>query len=369
MMIILSVLFTSPILIFGDSISDAMIPWVTSFRVASNMTLSSIIALHDHQNPKECTNKLFLIAQSHNYGHGSSWHMQIDYLALALNHNRILLYDDKWVWAEKNVCPPNRLSPDCYFLPLSLCQYDFDMKEAVKSAPILNLAELRQSKLKFVSFGTSIPGDIPRLPNIDFHGSYQLWLGNALRYIMRLTHKTKKHCLRHLMHNLLVLQPNATKAIPAMPTIISPPNKSIAMFIRHSDKKGETKLHSFGEYMDAADGVVLQNGAIKHIILGTDNEHIIENLENNISERRGYTFYYTMFARNNDGDGGSMRVAATSSGVYNYTIGAIADLMIGSHPNINSFIVTSTSNWNRLIHELVISDGYHTNPVFIDLQK
>ena len=75
--------------------------------------------------------------------------------------------------------------------------------------------------------------------------------------------------------------------LQAVPSVSHPPLKCIGIHIRHGDKGSETKLHDLREYLDAADRLVAQHQLQKHIVLGTDDEHVLERLEGNETERRG----------------------------------------------------------------------------------
>ena len=116
------------------------------------------------------------------------------------------------------------------------------------------------------------------------------------------------------------------------------------------------KLHDLREYLDAADKLVAEHGLVKHVILGTDDEHVLERLQGNVSERRGYTFYYTKFDRKNEG-GSSMDYSLVGPGRHNYTVDAMLNLFLLTHNNIGGYVETSASNWNGMIHELIASNG------------
>lgn len=81
--------------------------------------------------------------------------------------------------------------------------------------------------------------------------------------------------------------------------------------------------------------------------------------------RRNFTFYYTRFERRNHG-GSPMKIARTL-GVYPFVVNSIANLIIATHPNIGGFVLTTGSNWNRLINELRLTDGKRATAPCIDL--
>ncbi len=103
------------------------------------------------------------------------------------------------------------------------------------------------------------------------------------------------------------------------------------------------------------------------VVLGTDDEHVLERLEGNLTERRGYTFYYTRFPRKNEG-GASMDMSR-AMGRRRFTADAMLNLMLNTHPNLGAVVETSASNWNGMIHELIITNGITDKPPFVNLQS
>lgn len=355
----------------GFLISNGSHPWTSFFPSNSSHTQAALKAIYALQNPENCTDKHYLASHSHNYGHGSSFHMIASYLGMSIKHNRIMLYDQKWYWASKKGCPPNQINPDCYFLPLSKCQYEINITE-ILTAKAIKAGELHLYKdVRIVTVSTSHGMHVPNnLPDVHYDGDFtknalKHWYGHALRYLMRPNPTFEGQIRKHLENNLLVLRADSPVSVNAYPAIPYPPYNTIAMFVRHSDKKGEAPMHPFEEYLSAAETLVKEGKAVPHIILGTDDHHVIDKLERNISERKGFTFYFVRMPRNNDK---SAHQAAELNGMLNYTVSAVGDFMIGSHPNVQSFIVTTSSNFARVIHELISTSGYHPKPSFIDLQ-
>ena len=162
-----------------------------------------------------------------------------------------------------------------------------------------------------------------------------------------------------------MLDPNTDRPIRVFPSHL-PPLQAIGIHIRHGDKKIESKLHEFNEYLDAAILLCERHGFARNIILSTDNERIIEAIENDKSSRRGFTFYYTTFKRINDW--GSPIQTAHKTGVINFVLNSFANLILGTHPCIMGFVQTTSSNWNRLINELRKTDGRRANAPSIDLE-
>ena len=77
--------------------------WNNYFVTNDTGIQATIKMIHDHQNPTTCKNKTFVIVPSWNWGHGSTFHTYCYWLAVIMPHNRIMLYDTTWVWADKNI--------------------------------------------------------------------------------------------------------------------------------------------------------------------------------------------------------------------------------------------------------------------------
>lgn len=186
------------------------------------------------------------------------------------------------------------------------------------------------------------------------------------KYLFRPNSRLMAACRTFLTDNLMVLTPTADKPSRVYPLTSPPVEGVIGIHIRHGDKKIESPLHPFSEYLDAADTLCSKHGFAKNIILSTDDEMVIEEIEQNPKARRGYTFYYTSFTRINDW--GSPIQTAHKAGVVGFIINSFANLILGTHPCIKGFVQTTSSNWNRLINEIRKTDGHRHNAPSIDLE-
>lgn len=53
------------------------------------------------------------------------------------------------------------------------------------------------------------------------------------------------------------------------------------------------RLHAIDEYLQAADGLVRNNGSSRNIFLTTDNGTLIQEIESGAFHKYNFTFYYT----------------------------------------------------------------------------
>lgn len=331
---------------------------------------------HRLQNPSNCDNAKYFLTISHNWGHGSSFHMVSDLFSCALRFNRIMVYDNDWIWSQK-MC--NKQNMDCYFAPITNCTYSSDI--VWKSYEDDHALESDDHEKYVSSQNFGYCGEPSSFYNQNdkcldenvykrYHNSKKtMYYGSALRYMLRPNVEFYKDMMHMMDTSLVVLRPDAPKPILVVKNNIPFPEHAIGIHIRHGDKWTESKLFNYTEYMNAADQLREKFPYLsKSIILGTDDEHIIENIENNPSERRGYTFYYTLFTRLNDG-GSPMATAMQTSNVKVFTVHAMLNLMLITHPAISGYVQSTMSNWNRLIRELVNTDCVLKDRHVIDLNE
>jgi hypothetical protein len=146
--------------------------WISFFPSIDKNDILVQAAIFHHQNPESCEGKRFFYSLSHNWGHGSSMHMMSSHLGNAMEQNRIMIYDNNWVWADKERCKKNQINVDCYFLPLSKCQYELDMTEVAKLSKKLKDNEWKDNKdVKFITLGSEVPHAAkPNIPNATIPG-------------------------------------------------------------------------------------------------------------------------------------------------------------------------------------------------------
>lgn len=121
-----------------------------------------------------------------------------------------------------------------------------------------------------------------------------------------------------------------------------------------------------GEYLDAAELLTGQFGLSRDILLATDDPNLIKNLKSDKASRRGFTFYYSDFSRQEDSSS-AVDFAAKNDARLEVIIATIAELMLCSHPNIGGYVFTTKSNIGRIINELRKTDGKRSNYPYIDL--
>lgn len=339
---------------------------------------SVVRAIDLHQNPADCSNKKFLFHQSHPHGHGSCVHISTYSLGVAMSYDRILLYDQSWYWADRKKCPGNSISPDCYFLPLSRCQKDINYTEAMLSVPVpipgvhINKPDdptVRDPKLKEEYF---IDNKDAKFLSGDFKHFWwwyptdkawtmeenRLWQMRATNYLTRPKKSFLQDCKKFLETYLVVLLPNASAPVSTFGLYSSPPTGSITMHVRHGDKHYESTLFDLDSYMDKAVELVNNHICTPYIILGTDDSEVIKKIQENVTARRGFTFFYTNSTRENRSDRSSLFFAG-EIGIYEFTVDVMANVYMSSHPHVNGLVLTLNSNFDTMIHELRQAHGTH----------
>lgn len=341
-------------------------PWLTLLATEDEITHSVQQIVREYQNPSNCSGVSYFQYTRKGAGMGSDFHFQSMAMVGAMMFDSLLLLanDPQSEWVDMNICPKESRSFDCYFEPLSTCK-EFIMNDAKNDSPTVKeiyIQILARDRLKIPYMLYQYQGKYFQADNPHF-----FWRAQFIKYMFRPNSKTLQAWKDTLTACLVRLTPenNSHEHIDAASH--APPLGMIGMHIRHGDKWKEGNLHPFEEYMEAAEHLVRNfTGLSRNIVLGTDNEHIIEQLESNKTARRHFTFYYLLFPRKNEG-GESMH-QARSIGVYKYVMDATLNLMIGTHPNIGAFVHTTSSNYDRLINELRRTDGRRGAAPIIDLE-
>lgn len=341
--------------------------WTTVVDTADPDTAQALAHLTAHQNPSSCdADTRYLVSEYWNGGLGAIFHVISNHLSHALSLNRVLIWHPnmKWMWTHKSFCPKDLMSPDCYLQPYSHCQSNVThvssrerccgRRSAMSKAQYMHIRGPR--------FNDTIP--VIRSNGRTLTGDLGWWRAISTKYLLRPNSRLLTACREFLADHLVYLEPMGAPVL-AYPSR-SPPKQAIGMHIRHGDKKIESKLHPLTEYLDAAEILCARHGIAKVIVLSTDNERVIEELESSQAARRGFTFYYTRFGRINDW--GSPIQTAHKTGMVSFVVNSFANLILGAHPCNVAFVQTTSSNWNRLIDELRKTDGVRASAPSIDLE-
>lgn len=106
-----------------------------------------------HQNPKNCSQALFLVAENWPNGFGSRVHIAAAGLAIAMQLNRVFLYapftDDRRLNTSIPFCrEQNATGMDCYFHPISKCTVE-DAKVSLQTRRLYATEEDTRRRLQY----------------------------------------------------------------------------------------------------------------------------------------------------------------------------------------------------------------------------
>ena len=179
-----------------------------------------------NQNPENCNEQNFLIVCPHQAGIGSMIHVFGACLSLAINMNRILIYDPNvnYYYAVGNFCKVHNF--DCFFKPLSKCQPD-------------NLSNIEHRIQRIDSF-RYVEKDVPLFVKSLLQNSaippklwYFYWRIQSSFYITRLNQQTSLY-LQRLKEQFLI---NPQESY------------DVSIYIRHGDKYIEMPLVPTEKYL------------------------------------------------------------------------------------------------------------------------
>ena len=134
----------------------------------------------------------------------------------------------------------------------------------------------------------------------------------------------------------------------------------ITVHVRHGDKGTEMALHPLSDYMDAVERMRKEYPAvsgINTIMLSTEDEHVIDETR----QYSAYRFIFTEHPRHNEF---SPMEQAKRIG-YNETLNSFINLELSML--CQGFVLTTGSNWSRLLDELRLTRGKWNTPV-IDIE-
>ena len=153
------------------------------------------------------------------------------------------------------------------------------------------------------------------------------------------------------------------------PNITHSPNNIISVYIRHGDKAREMHVYELKEYLVQAEQLITKLKLSRHIMLSTDDAKIINELETNLAKRQNFTFYYinTKFYR--DDQQRNSKSYSLEVGKMKFTAHVIVNLLLSSLPTARAYITTLKSNFGRMIHEFMQTDGWNNQLGVVDLNQ
>lgn len=363
-----------------------------------------------NQFPSSCDGKKFLTWAHDNHGIGADIHQAGWALAMAMEHDRILVFNPKapWIYADEHICkaagvPHSVPSGDCFFQQISNCSLPADWEtnayEFCKHMIYLSSSD----NLECSRIAVPESGVFPDEPTVlTFHYIYQVprqnleaWVPKQVRsFFPGLTNKMMDEwmCNPYLVDEQgpltlwrassirLFLRPNLyfQKRMNELEqglslvwgvNMSSPDFCAIAMHVRHGDKGTESPLRPFNDYMDAARRMRKEHGWLRkcsYIFLSTEDPTVItaaDKLPRFDQEGLEWRFLYTPTPRFTE-TMSPMEIAKIlgPSRMFSFDF---FNLLITKRAS--AFILTLSSNWSRMINLMRLVDGRWNMPM-IDLE-
>ena len=233
----------------------------------------SVAAQHfiwHHQHPESCDAKRFLLYESDapaSHGIGSTLHIATWALAEAIQMDRILLFSPSpnGVWTQGSFCEGFDNFHDCYFEPISSCNYH-DVVRAVATTDIVEVdqsSDQRHVKLVTLSKSAALGEDADRkfvVPtsllkfvqdsNIRNDSLYFWWRAQGLACIVRPTARTLA----------------GIKTAQEQQSWTSMPDGAISVHVRHGNKGTEMPLLPDETYLALAEDLVRESPGLNRVI-------------------------------------------------------------------------------------------------------
>lgn len=284
--------------------------------------------IYAHQNPANCSGLTFMRMHHSLSGIGSLVHITTAFLALAIELNEVLIWDETFgdSWTKGDYCASSH-SFECFFQPLSTCAPhnllpdDAVIHDIFENEDVVN----KIPQMWHDAFQETQPSEGA---NRDVGVKYW-WRAIAAAYIMRLNERTADQMVR--MRDAL----HVARYIP-WPL----PLGSFSAHVRHSDKFKEMNLLNFENYAKAIRHAG-KNGKEPIVFLSTEDPKVITDAMNMFPD----TLLYTPYERKNP----QSLTAHTLRGDEE-TLHSLLNLWIALEAT--HFVGQLGSNWNRLIDEL-----------------
>lgn len=310
-------------------------------------TLFSPLAKEIRDNQINCTDKVHYHRQN-NWGMGSDIHTWSQALCNSMQVGSTLLQlREEWIWNDKEFCKPAPAHPlQCYFNLKTHCPKSKDSNPRI--IPFKN--------------------DYARCPKyIKDDKTRQEFRAAAMEFLFSNINK-----------KLVKEAEDAVKTVFGKDGI---PDDMITVHLRWGDKNIEMKLVSQEEFVASIDGMA-KNHSISHpkVFITTESNHALTSIQAYVSDhRKHWTLYHyapsvyeTRFrfepATNTTIHHNPMNVARHTGGSIGRA--SIVSLMLALEAKY--YILTSGSNWSRLIDELrknVVNQLCNNCTVMTDLRQ
>jgi hypothetical protein len=327
----------------------AIVLWtLMSFRAGANeellrnrwqtRELSSRLAQHIATHQSSCTRHVFY-HEFGNSGMGSDIHVWTQALCNAMQNGATLLQvEQEWIWNDNESCPPlNYTQPlSCYFSQLSSCPYSLSNQVQV---------------IDWLNRYDRCPAYITDL------NSRQLFRAAAVEYLFST-----------IRPKMVKETENVAREIFGSSGI---PDNMITVHVRWGDKRKEMDLVHQRDYVNAIQGLIDKHGIeTPHIFITTESHIALSKLEKEvIKKRKPWTLhYYPAAVYHNEVEMSMASIASQSSGKLGRA--SLVSLLLAMEARY--YVLTSGSNWSRLIDELrrnVVDADCGGCTDFVDLRR
>lgn len=299
------------------------------FHLKHNWTAGTIytpLARKIHDNLTNCTKQVNYHRQN-NWGMGSDIHTWSQAVCNSMQLDSTLLQlEEDWIWNEKSYCPKGTKQPlGCYF-----------------------------------NLQTHCPGSVRGGPRVI---SWKHDYSRCPKYIKddKTRQEFRAAAMEFLFSNMSSrLVKEAESEIKTIFGEYGIPNDMITVHLRWGDKKLEMKLVSQEEFVEAIDQLA-RNYSISHpkVFITTESKHALSSMETYVKEHRKtwtlYNYPPSVFETrvydkktNTTNTHNPMAMARHTGGI----IGKASLIALLLAMEAKYYILTSGSNWSRLIDEL-----------------
>lgn len=297
--------------------------------------------IYSYQHPSNCENKKFLLLKGWNEGHISEIHVLSSYLKVALDSNRIAMFDRRYKSNVANgfYCRNYSINWECYLEPLTNCSLsDEEINNSVKYR-----SSAQAEKVVFLEITLEYLELVPNLiynyfkPKV-FSNTFYLFYWNiqCVTFLFRINKRTYNYLFHY------------NKQIS---NIVN--NTYINVWIRHGNKIYEMKLIPTNLYYSSI-SLFFRMWKKTKIYVSSDDPEAIETMS------KKFDIMYLKYERKNDPHPKNSLMKGDL-----LTLNVIADILIAL--SSNGFVGTLKSNIARILNELRMTVGYRLNAPYFEV--
>jgi hypothetical protein len=310
----------------------------------THLDLRSPLAKLWHRHQNDCALPVADFKYRNRYGLGSDLHVWTQALCNAVQANVRIRTEIPWIYVDTEACPTANATSamGCYF-PHAEPSCPDDHKDGSAAG---------RPKL-YAGNGMVSRGGCLQVLEENGNATFADVRSSGIEYLFsRLSPVVVREAERQL--DALFGGPNASSAASPAPDLL------VTVHIRWGDKKREDKPRPVREYVDAVQTLVAarRNDAAQGdpaavgIFLATEDPAAVEQFQQE-AEKHGWLvfvdMYYQEFSDARDGSyNGNPRMAQNLQGRPGLV--ALASLLVAMQAD--DYVLTTSSNWSRLINEL-----------------